>query len=186
MKPATTRPASPSATASPATPSRRRNIPSNPQQQVMDPTRHTRPVAATPRVARLEDRVTHGVAAIPRLDELLARPAEQRLREYKYRCAQALIFGLPVLGLAVFGPSLGGPEAPRWIAILQALLTGWIVFVGAAGMLFERLVLLPRKGAHPELLVSLAAVALYLATLIFHVLPILITAHVGRGANFFP
>ena len=48
------------------------------------------------------------------------RPVADRRREFKYRCAQALIFGLPVLVLQYFGHSLGGSrqEASRWIAIL--------------------------------------------------------------------
>src|SRR5439155_14755490 len=81
---------------------------------------------------------------LSRVELLLARPDEQRFREYKYRCAQAIIFGIPVIALQLFGRSLGGPEAPRWIAILQALLSGWVVYVAAAGMIFEGLILIPR------------------------------------------
>jgi hypothetical protein len=121
-----------------------------------------------------------------RLEQLLARPDDQRLREYKYRCAQAVVFGVPVFALQWLGPSLGGPEAPRWIAILEALLAGWVVYVGAAGMLFERIVLLPRRGVHVELLVAFLAVALYLTSLIRGVIPIFITGHVGGGPLLFP
>src|SRR3954454_63989 len=74
------------------------------------------------------------------ISALLTRPAEQRAREFKYRCAQSMVFGVPVLALQWIGPRLGGTEAARWIAILQALLCGWIVYVAAAGMLFEGLV----------------------------------------------
>jgi cation transport ATPase len=82
---------------------------------------------------------------IAHIEELIARPAEQRLREYRYRCAQSLVFGLPVLFLEYFGASLGGAESARWVAVLQALLAGWVVYVGAAGMLFEGALLLRRR-----------------------------------------
>jgi len=106
-----------------------------------------------------------------RLDELLARPDDQRLREYKYRFSQAVVFGLPVLALEIWGRALGGPEADRWVGILQALLAGWVVYVGAAGMLFEGLILLPRR-VMPDLFAAALAVAAYLFSLIsvLHVL----------------
>ena len=96
-----------------------------------------------------------------RLDDLLARPADQRLREYKYRFAQSAVFGLPVLALQWIGRSLGGPEADRWVAIFQALLTGWVVYVGAAGMLFESVLRLGRRQLAADLVPSAAAVALF-------------------------
>ena len=104
----------------------------------------------------------------PEIGNLLARPDEQRLREYKYRFSQAVVFGLPVIALQLWGSALGGPEAERWVGILQALLGGWVVYVGAAGMLFEGLVLL--FGATPrrltaDLPVALAAVLTYLYSL---------------------
>ena len=64
------------------------------------------------------------------------------MREFQYRFAQATVFGLPVIALQICGPSLGGADAPRWVAILQILLCGWIVYVGAAGILFEGAILL--------------------------------------------
>jgi hypothetical protein len=69
----------------------------------------------------------------------LNRPAEQRIREFKYRFAQSLVFGLPVLVLQWFGHSLGGApgEADRWVPLLQALLAGWVAYVAATGMLVE-------------------------------------------------
>src|SRR3954466_3838186 len=70
-------------------------------------------------------------------ETLLNRPREQRVREFKYRFAQSAVFGLPVLALQRFGPALGGAESPRWVGVLQLLLAGWVVYVGAAGMLFE-------------------------------------------------
>jgi cation transport ATPase len=121
-----------------------------------------------------------------RLESLLARPDEQRLREFKYRCAQAVIFGLPVIGLQYVGPLLGGPEAPRWIAILQALLAGWVVYVGAAGMLLEGLIVLPRRGPTMDLLVAAASIALYLTSVTFRTLPVFFTGHVGESPALFP
>src|SRR5450432_15180 len=93
----------------------------------------------------------------------LARPRDQRCREYKYRCAQAIIFGLPVVALQYFGKSLGvtPQESSRWIAILQALLAGWVTYVAAAGMLFEGIILLPQK-FRADLLVAAIAIAFYL------------------------
>jgi cation transport ATPase len=98
--------------------------------------------------------------------DLLHRPDDQRRREYQYRFAQATVFGLPVLGLQLFGRSLGGPESARWVAILQALLAGWVVYVGAAGMLFEGLVWLTRRKFTADLVPATAAATLYLASLI--------------------
>ena len=100
-----------------------------------------------------------------KIQNLLARPDDQRLREYKYRFSQAVVFGLPVVALQWKGYSLGGAEADRWVGILQALLAGWVVYVGAAGMLFEGLILLPRR-VTADLLPALLAVAAYLFSLI--------------------
>jgi cation transport ATPase len=96
-----------------------------------------------------------------RLDALLARPADQRRREYQYRFAQSAVFGLPVLALEAFGRSLGGPEANRWVAILQGLLAGWVVYVGAGGMLFEAVLQLARGRPVADLLPAGGAVAFY-------------------------
>jgi hypothetical protein len=96
---------------------------------------------------------------------LLHRPADQRRREYQYRFGQAVVFGLPVLGLQWFGRSLGGPESDRWVALLQALLAGWVVYVAAAGMLFESLVWLARRRAAADLVPSAVVTGLYLASL---------------------
>ena len=111
-----------------------------------------------------------------RLADLLARPDEQRLREYKYRFSQAVVFGLPVLALDVWGRALGGPESDRWVGILQALLAGWVVYVGAAGMLFEGLILLPRR-VMADLFPALLASAAYVFSVI-SVLHVLFTGHV--------
>jgi len=96
---------------------------------------------------------------------LLSRPSDQRLREYKYRFAQSAVFGLPVIGLQYFGLRLGGAEAAVWVGLLQALLAGWILYIAAAGMLFEGLLLI-RKKITPDLMVALLSAGLYLASAI--------------------
>jgi cation transport ATPase len=108
---------------------------------------------------------------ITSVSALLARTDDERLREYKYRFSQAAVFGLPVIALQVWGRALGGPESDRWVGILQALLAGWVVYVGAAGMLFEGLILLPRR-VTPDLFAAALAVGTYLFSLtsVLHVL----------------
>lgn len=73
----------------------------------------------------------------------------------------------------MFGRSLGGPEADRWVAVLQALLATWVVYVGAAGMLFEGLLLLTRRHIAADLLPSLAALGLYLSAVV-HTVQVLV------------
>ena len=104
--------------------------------------------------------------ALPPFHQLLQRPPDQRRREYQYRFAQSVVFGLPVLALQRYGPSLGGPESGRWVAVLQALLAGWVIYVGAAGMLFEGLVWLVRRRFSADLAPAATAVGLYLLTLV--------------------
>ena len=96
------------------------------------------------------------------LEDLLSRPLDQRIREYKYRLAQTLVFGLPVIFLQIFGRYLGGAESERWVGVLQAILTGWITYVGAAGMAFEGAILLSRRRPTVELLVATTAVGMFL------------------------
>ena len=103
---------------------------------------------------------------VRQLEQLLARPIDQRLREYKYRCAQSLVFGLPVVALQYFGTSLGGPEAPRFIAILQMLLAGWVMYVGAAGMLVEGAILLEQRRFTWDLIIAVSAIGLYVGSLV--------------------
>ncbi len=95
------------------------------------------------------------------LETLLVRPPEQRIREFQYRFAQAMVFGLPVIFLQYVGPSLGGPESDKWIGLLQALLSGWATYVGAAGMLFEGMILLSRRKPTLDGLVALSAIGMY-------------------------
>jgi len=114
-----------------------------------------------------------------RLRLLVDRPIDQRIREYKYRFAQSVIFGLPVLVLQWAGKRLGGSpeEAERWVAALQALMGGWVVYLSATGMLVEQLLLMARpvhasgrslQGGRnvPELLVCMVAVVLCLFSLL--------------------
>ena len=96
------------------------------------------------------------------VQSVLERPAAERVREYKYRFAQSVVFGLPVVALEVRGGSLGGPEAGRWVRFFQGLLAGWVIYVGAAGMLFEGLLLLRRRMTS-DLVVAAAAVGMYCA-----------------------
>lgn len=97
---------------------------------------------------------------------LLARPRDQRTREYKYRFAQSIIFGLPVLALTLFGTSLGGRDAGRWINIFSLLLTGWVVYVGVTGMLFEGMILLAHRRLTTDLFVALLAITAFTIGLI--------------------
>src|SRR5262249_36236456 len=59
---------------------------------------------------------------------------------------------------------LGGVESARWVAILQSLLSGWVVYVAGAGMLFEGIILLRAK-LTLGFFVSAAAVLMYLFSL---------------------
>jgi hypothetical protein len=99
-----------------------------------------------------------------RLDELLARPLDQRLREYKYRFAQSVVFGLPVIALQWWGGALGPVDSPRWASLLQSLLCGWVVYVNL-GMLFEGL-LAVRLRLRGDFIVAGLGVALYVYSLV--------------------
>lgn len=111
---------------------------------------------------------------------LIHRPPDQRLREHRYRFGQAVVFGIPVVALHLFGRSLGGPvvEAVRWTGIFQALLAGWVVYVGATGMVFEGLVLLlaRRRVVTGDLLAAIAAAALYVWSVV-QLLAVLFAPH---------
>jgi cation transport ATPase len=100
-----------------------------------------------------------------RIQSLLQRPLDQRVREFKYRFAQSVVFGLPVLALQRFGSALGWVEADRWVGVLQMLLAGWVVYVAAAGLLFEGILLLPGK-ISADLFVAVGAVAFYLFSVV--------------------
>src|SRR5687768_1236958 len=90
-------------------------------------------------------------------------PLHERIRQYKYRFAQSLVFGLPVIALEIWCRALGGRDADRWVLFLQALLAGWVMYVGAGGMLVGGLLALPKFT--PDLPVAAAAIACYAAAL---------------------
>jgi cation transport ATPase len=106
-----------------------------------------------------------GAGDAQRLAGLLARPPQERLREYKYRFSQSVVFGLPVVALQLYGRALGPADAERWVSLLQALLAGWVLYVNL-GMLLEGILLLPVRRANGDAAVTLAALALYLVSLI--------------------
>jgi len=118
------------------------------------------------------------VKQVETIQALLQRPAEQRAKEFKYRFGQAVVFGLPVLALQYFGPLLGWVEAGRWVGLFQLLLAGWVVYVAAAGLVFEG-ILLPRKML-ADLLVAGSALLIYLlsAVTVLHLLVL--------GSEWFP
>jgi cation transport ATPase len=114
----------------------------------------------------------------------LNRPAHERAREFRYRFGQTFVFGIPVLALQWFGPRLGGAEATRWIALLQAILCGWIVYVAAIGMLVEGVFLLAAQKFTPDLFVGAAAVVIYLFSA-GAVLPIFFIGHLAYQPTLF-
>jgi len=95
------------------------------------------------------------------IQSILNRPLSERIREYKYRFAQCLVFGLPVLALHFFGPKLGGAEAGRWAGLLGALLSGWCLYVGALAMVSEGAMLLAFGKMRFELLLGIVVVVFY-------------------------
>ena len=104
------------------------------------------------------------------IQQLIARPDEQRLREHKYRFAQTVVFGLPVLALQRWGSILGPIDSIRWASVLEALLTGWIIYVNF-GMIIEGLVV-RRWSVILDFVVASIALALYAwsLTAVIHVL----------------
>lgn len=117
---------------------------------------------------------------------MLARPLDQHIREHKYRCAQAIVFGLPVIGLQYFGHKLGGAESARWVAIMQFILTGWILLVAATGMISEGVMLIAsRRKLTADFVVAIVAIALFVVSCVpraprmFHVVVIIIALWTG-------
>ena len=124
---------------------------------------------ATP--ASPSDRTPQSPSALPATPSLLDRSDLERLREFKYRFGQSIVFGLPVAALELVGRSLGGHEADRWVSLLQGLLAGWVVYVAATGMAVEGVLLLvARRRLSAWLLtdaaVSCASLLLYLISLL--------------------
>jgi cation transport ATPase len=106
------------------------------------------------------------------LGDLLSRPAAERAREYRYRFGQSVVFGLPVVALQLWGDKLGGREAVRWAGAFQALLAGWVIYVAAAGMLFEGILLLVRRRVTADVVCAAVALGIYLLSTVrlLHVL----------------
>ena len=100
----------------------------------------------------------------PQIEKLLFRPPEQRLREYKYRFGQSIVFGLPVIALELWGRALGPADWQRWVSLFEALLAGWVLYVNL-GMLFEGVLLLRQRVTGDFIIASIAAI-IYLASLI--------------------
>src|SRR3954468_15487791 len=111
------------------------------------------------------------------IESILNRPISERIREHKYRFAQCLVFGLPALALQFFGPKLGGAESGRWIGLLQALLTGWCLYLAALPMLSESMMLLTLGKVKLELFISMATIILYVIGLVGWIFTLR-----GRGA----
>lgn len=109
-----------------------------------------------------------------RLQELLARGDEERLREFKYRFGQSIVFGTPVIALQLWGANLGPTDSERWVSLLQAILCGWVVYVNL-GMLVEG-VLARRAWLRADFVVALLAVLVYLYSAISAIRGI-VTAH---------
>jgi cation transport ATPase len=103
----------------------------------------------------------------PTLSSVLDRPPDQRCREYRYRFGQSLVFGLPVIALQLWGRALGGPEAGRWVGIMQALLSGWVCYVAATPMIVEGLIRMSlRRRVTADLMMGLIAAAAYVYSLV--------------------
>ena len=113
---------------------------------------------------------------------VLRRPPSERLREYKYRFAQSGVFGVPVIALHFFGSTLGGPEAARWIGLLQLLLAGWVMYVGGAGMLVDALL---RRRFTADGVVAATALTLYLVSAVA-VIHLFVTARQLNVRQLFP
>jgi cation transport ATPase len=119
------------------------------------------------------------------LRRLIHRSPVERCREFRYRVAQSLIFGLPVLGLQYLGPQLSPrpDEAARWVPLLQAILTCWICYIGALPMLVEGL-LLVREKLRVDLIVAALAIGACLYSL-FLLLGVLIDRQTVYRSFFF-
>jgi cation transport ATPase len=120
----------------------------------------------------------------PEVLQLLDRPAIERVRESRYRLGQAVVFGLPVLGLQYWGPSLGGSEAARWVGIMQVLLCGWVMYVAAFGAILEGTFRLAHGRVGIGLLLGLIALGMYVSSLVA-VLYVLFEGRIGDVPRLF-
>ncbi|HEX8524164.1 MAG TPA: hypothetical protein VF669_18060 [Tepidisphaeraceae bacterium] len=96
-----------------------------------------------------------------RVKQLIDRPAEVRRREYQYRFAQTVVFGLPVTALALWARVLDPVHHERWGTVMQALLAGWVMYVNA-GMVVEGILVRRVTG---DLVASLIGAGIYLWSL---------------------
>ena len=118
----------------------------------------------------------------PSLQQLIERPDEERLREYKYRFAQCVVFGLPVIALQLWGAALGPLDAERWGSVLQALLAGWVVYVNL-GMIVEGLLLIRRR-ITADFFIATFALVMYLWS-VASVVHIVVTGHLWHRPLLF-
>jgi hypothetical protein len=122
------------------------------------------------------------------LHSVLDRTQAQRIQEFRYRFGQAAVFGLPVFALKWFGGSLGGAESERWVALLQALLAGWVVYVAATGMLVEAGIIISTRRRMPlaiglDALIAGSCAGFYLFSLVRPV-GLLVRPHFAWPAGF--
>ncbi len=92
------------------------------------------------------------------LQQILQRPTSERLREYKFRFAQTVVFGAPVIALGMIGSTLGPTDSQHWGGVISLLLSGWVVYVNL-GMLIEGII---RHRVTGDLIVMIAALALFM------------------------
>jgi cation transport ATPase len=144
----------------------------------------TVPVPSTPAARPQSQSPPPSPVTAQPIHQLLARPDSDRAREHRYRFGQAVVFGLPVIALELWGHGLGGREAGWWVGVLQALLSGWVVYVAATGMLFEGLLLLHARSRWTGgLLVGAAAAVLYMLSVI-PLVRLLLGSHTFVGMMF--
>jgi len=96
------------------------------------------------------------------IQSILNRPLSERIREHKYRFAQCVVFGIPVIALHYLGPKLGASDAARWTGLLQALLAGWTLYIGAIPLLAEGFLLMSQRQFKLDLVIALCALLLYI------------------------
>ena len=73
-----------------------------------------------------------------------------------------MVFGIPVLALQFLGPRLSGSDSARWTGLLQSLLGGWIVYIGAVPLIAEGFLLIAQRQFKIDMLIALGALVLYI------------------------
>jgi cation transport ATPase len=96
------------------------------------------------------------------------------------------VFGLPVIALQYFGHRLGGAESGRWVAIIQFVMTAWILFIAATGMITEgTMLLVSRRKITSDFVVAIAAALVFLISCVpiwprmFHIVVIVLAVWSG-------